>query len=172
MDSLYVIDVETRAGQLTVSIIRRPDNPLDSRRDQPSVKTLERVVPISEELARILMEYLASYRGNAKHPFLFVGRNSKSLLGLAQISQIFAALRGIHPALAKLAPHDARRTFNDFFFKKAVESKEDPIKAAALQNYVNGWSSQSKQAQVYARREIEVQAMGVVRNLQKDLYRI
>ena len=104
-------------GQYTVSILRRPDNPLDSRTDAPTPKTLERVIPITEELARVIMEYTVSHRGRAKNLYLFISRKGSILWEWMPLTRS-SRLSGLHPDLANLAPHDARRTFNDRFFHK------------------------------------------------------
>ncbi len=168
--SLYASDVETRGGQRTVMTKRRPDNPLDSRRYEPNVKTRERVIPVTEGLAGLLIEYLIHYRGNAKHPFLFVSQQGGKPISLSLINKVFEAFRNIHPGLIELAPHDARRTFNDFFFEKASEMKVDAEILSGLQNYANGWAPGSAQSQKYARRAIEAKAMEIAEKMQEGLY--
>ncbi len=170
--ALYVSDVETRAGQYTVSIFRRPDNPLDSRVDAPTPKTLERVIPITEDLARIIIEYTVSHRGRTRHPYLFTSRKRGTPLGMDAYNHIFEMFRGVHPDLAKLTSHDARRTFNDRFFRKLSEANVDPDSIASLQNYICGWTVGSHQGQGYARGAIEAKAMEIAKQLQGELYKV
>ncbi|KZL13096.1 hypothetical protein PsAD26_01866 [Pseudovibrio sp. Ad26] len=40
--------------RMTVTIVRRPDDPEDPRRREPNAKTADRVIPISDRLATIL----------------------------------------------------------------------------------------------------------------------
>jgi integrase len=62
-----------------IRILRRPDDPQDSRAREPAVKTAERVVPGSWELLRAVQAYITSPpplgRASGKSAYLFVTRS-------------------------------------------------------------------------------------------------
>ena len=73
------LDSLPRAADDGIRILRRPDDPHDSRAKEPAVKTAERVIPASRELLRAVQMYLTSPpplgRVSGKSPYLFVTRS-------------------------------------------------------------------------------------------------
>ncbi|MDO2128286.1 site-specific integrase, partial [Escherichia coli] len=60
----------------TLSVVRRHDSKEDGRAYQPLVKTGERVIPLSDELASEIFDYISNSREKMTkrkmHNFLFV----------------------------------------------------------------------------------------------------
>lgn len=86
MLSLYIGDVTyDDKGDPIVRIIDRRDDPNDPRPNPPQVKTLERDVPISQELYDKIQQYITSVRYHTpnarKHPFLFVNHRGGKFQG-------------------------------------------------------------------------------------------
>src|SRR5207302_1830578 len=73
------LDSLPRGGEDGIRVLRRPDDPHDSRAKEPAVKTAERVIPASRELLRAVQVYLTSSlpmgRVFGKSPYLFVTRS-------------------------------------------------------------------------------------------------
>ena len=173
---LYINDLKVEGFSQELMVIRRPDDPEDHRRICPAAKTLGRDLPISRELARTVQRYINTERGNSPSPFLFVSsRKHRRALVVRQINNVFSSLHRVCPEIEHLEPRTGRRTFNDRYLDDAMRKGLDPTDPAAAkriqdgQNYVNGWTINSKQGPVYARRIIEEKARSHVRALQANL---
>jgi integrase len=95
-----VSDVNLRTGEVFVA--RRADDPSDPRPYQPNTKTHDRILPISNDVARRTHQYIVEerrrYPAARKHPFLFVA-NGGAPLSLRGLNEIFIALRETHSDL-------------------------------------------------------------------------
>jgi integrase len=73
------LDSLPRRADDGIRILRRPDDPHDSRAREPVVKAAERVIPASRDLLRAVQVYLTSPprlgRVPGKSPYLFVTRS-------------------------------------------------------------------------------------------------
>lgn len=82
--NLKVNDLNRR--DYTLSIFRRHDCIEDRRLNQPLVKTGEREIPLSDELAMEIFDYIDNYRDKytkkKKHDFLFVTHSSCKSVGV------------------------------------------------------------------------------------------
>ena len=157
---LYVNDVQSTE----ISIYRRHNNPLETRKQAPNTKTGERTVPIPEALALLLDDYVMEHRGGIKiakkHPYLFVNhrRNKGKPMTLNAITEVFKAARLALPELKGVQPHILRHHMNyrisrmiDDAYKGATPSE----KAAAdeqIRPYLMGWASDSKMQENYNKR--------------------
>ena len=56
----------------TLTIERSPDDPLDTRSNEPEVKTLGREIPMTKALAKELWTYATTYRRKGGHQYLLV----------------------------------------------------------------------------------------------------
>lgn len=84
--SLYVGDITyDDKGDPIVRIVDRRDDPNDPRPNPPQVKTLEREVPITQDLYDKIQHYITSVRYHTpnarKHPFLFVNHRGGEYQG-------------------------------------------------------------------------------------------
>ena len=156
-----------------VDIVRQPDNKKDSRKYQPNVKTRERSIGISEELAYLTHEHIvkdrSKIRSAQKHDMLFVAKNGNPL-SLSAFTKIFRTLRQKHPVIGgKLSSHVLRHTWNDDFSDvadKAELSLEDERRA---RTHAMGWSVISKSADIYLKRRTQRLATEVSIRIQKSV---
>jgi len=111
-DTIYWINV-TRSEDI---------EEFDKRADRPSMKTpaSNRQIPLSSEIARLVHEYVTSWRGKQKHPFLFANSRGTplSLRYVAMIFEIVSArlsrrsLEALESAMhaPTVTAHDLRHT--------------------------------------------------------------
>lgn len=154
-----VNDVNFRANE--VFIARRADDPSDPRVHQPNAKMADRLLPISDDLARRTRHYILEERRRfpeaRKHAFLVVA-NGGAPLSLRGLNKIFSVLSAKHPELMGVFPHLFRHTNNYNFSKNADEQGMDPEKEKKTRSHLMGWSETSGTAETYTRREIERRA--------------
>jgi len=157
---LYVGDVKGAE----ISIYRRHNNPLETRKQAPSAKTGERTIPIPDHLALLIDEYVLNHRGlikaAKKHPYLFVshGRNKGAPLSLNAITEVFKVARKAYPALKDITPHDLRHHMNyrismmiDNEYKDALPA-DKAIADQEVRSYLMGWSPDGKMQETYNKR--------------------
>ncbi|MCA8277333.1 site-specific integrase [Burkholderia sp. AU30280] len=165
-----VNDVNFRANE--VFIARRPDDPSDPRVHQPNAKTADRLLPISDDLARRTRHYILEERRGfpeaRRHAFLFVA-NGGAPLSLRGLNKIFEVLSAKHPELMGVFPHLFRHTNNYNFSKKADEQGMDPEKEKKTRSHLMGWSETSGTAETYTRREIQRKAREASLQLQNTM---
>ncbi|MDY7786537.1 site-specific integrase [Burkholderia ubonensis] len=167
-----VNDVNFRANE--VFIARRADDPSDPRTYQPNAKTADRLLPISDDLARRTRHYILEERRRfpeaRKHAFLFVA-NGGAPLSLRGLNKLFSVLSAKHPELMGVFPHLFRHTNNHNFSKLADELGMDPEKEKKTRSQIMGWSETSGTAETYTRREIERKAREASLQLQNKMVR-
>jgi integrase len=165
-----VNDVNFRANEAFIA--RRPDDPSDPRVHQPNTKTADRLLPISDDLARRTRHYIFEERRRfpaaRKHAFLFVA-NGGAPLSLRGLNKIFSVLSAKHPELMGVFPHVFRHTNNYNFSKLADELRMDPEKEKKTRSQIMGWSETSGTAEIYTRREIERKAREASLQLQNKM---
>jgi len=69
-----------------------------------------------------------------------------------------------------LSPHVLRYTYNDMLVESATAAGMDGEAIKAAQNYLNGWSLDSTQGSLYARRAIEERAEEISMAHQRSLF--
>jgi len=163
---LYVNDVKGTE----ISIYRRQNNPLETRKEAPNTKTGERTIPIPDDLARLLDVYVMEHRGlmkaAKKHPYLFVShrRNRGNPMTLNAITEVFKAARRAFPELKGVSPHTLRHHMNYRISNMIDAAYPDGTpfdKAAAdedIRPYLMGWSPTSKMQETYNKRYNREQA--------------
>lgn len=165
-----ISDVDFRANQ--VFIARRADDPDDPRRHEPNTKTLVRLLPIGDDLARRTRQYILEerrcYARARRHEFLFVS-NGGAPLSLRGLNKVFSTLSGRCPELPKIFPHLFRHTYNYNFSKIADERRLDPEREKKTRSQVMGWPETSGSAEKYTYREIEQEAREASLQLQKKM---
>lgn len=159
---LYVSDLKEN----TISIVRRHNNPLDIRTQQPNAKTGERVIPIPQELTAVAYEYVVNFRGAhrkaKKHPYLLVGHKGSGgageALSISAIDYVFRTARKAFPELKDLSAHSLRHHMN-YRISKLLDEKyehlspEDrAIKDQEMRSYLMGWSPYGTQQARYNKR--------------------
>ena len=104
------LDSLPRGANDGVLILRRPDDPNDSRPHEPAVKTAERAIPASRSLLSAIRAYLTYPpplgRVSGKSPYLFVARSGAPLFDRPMtLSSQSAASRRDSTFLASSSPH-------------------------------------------------------------------
>lgn len=159
--SLKVSDVDFRKNLLKV--VRRPDDPEDSRTRAPKVKTRARELWLEPELSRGLHQYVTKYRTKASrgrfHPFLFVANGTGEPLSTSAVNKIFAELKGgALKAFEQLTPHLLRHTWNDRFSELMDEKGINEGLEQDERSYAMGWTPGSRTAEKYTRRHVRMKA--------------
>jgi len=171
--SLKVSDFDFQNNEVVIA--RRHGDIDDPRKNQPVAKTLDRRVPLTQSLAKLIYEYVVQDRNQfpraQKHEFLLVVHRSGPYHGAPLTSKglakIFTELRNAGSSeLANLTPHVLRHTANENFSvlmdKKGVSSAEEE----KMRSYLMGWKEGSGSAATYTRRHIESKAREVSLQLQ------
>jgi integrase len=171
---IYVTDVNARGRKPHIIVRRRPDDPNDTRANEPAVKTLGRDIPLDPSMADLLSRYIQHHRSqfpNAdKSPFLFMSEDGKPL-SLRSVNYIFDRIANMFPEFAGLlSPHVMRYTYNDMLDATMSAAKMDANAMKAAQNYLNGWSLTSEQGAQYARRANEERARTISLEHQRRMF--
>ena len=162
------LDSLPRGASDGVLILRRPDDPHDSRAHEPAVKTAERAIPAPRELLSAIRAYLTypppMGRISGKSPYLFVAR-SGAPLSCDRADDVIVAI-GRHSGVQPLSWHRLRHTWAEAM---AVLLADQPNGMDRLL-YLGGWANPSSAAR-YIQRAIAGQATRSLRDYQSHLYR-
>lgn len=170
--NVKVSDIDFRKE--TVTIVRRADAPEDPRREQPVVKTRDRVLPIPPDLCRLTHEYVLTARrqwvGARKHEYLFVADKTGAPMSLSAVNKCFAFLRARIPDLPDdLSPHVLRHTWNDNFSAAMDRNKTPEADEQKMRSFLMGWSETSGTAVNYTRRHVRRKANQVSLLMQSEM---
>jgi integrase len=150
-----------------VLILRRPDDPHDSRAHEPAVKTAERVIPASRDLLSAIRAYLTYPpplgRVSGQSPYLFVAR-SGAPLSCDRADDVIVAI-GRHSGVQPLSWHRLRHTWAETM---ALALADKPNGMDRLV-YLGGWTNASSAGR-YIQRAIAKQAQASLREYQRGLY--
>lgn len=156
---ISVRDIDFRAR--TLLIRRRADDKNDSRKTQPNAKTLDRYLPLSDDLLQRIQSYVAGERkaqaAANKHPFLFVANGGRPL-GLRAVNKIFEVLAKRCGEFAELHPHLFRHTFNENLSTNLDAKQVPPAEEEPIRSELNGWKRSSGTAATYTKRTIQRRA--------------
>lgn len=173
-----------------VWVRRNQDDPSDARPYQPVSKTKERPLPISEELAGQIQEYILNVRAKVaparKHPYLLVSHREgptygRPLSASALGSRIMATARSVAPEFSRIHPHAFRHYFNyelslkiDAHNAEARAHPDDPsakpiteAEELDMRAFMNGHRSVAS-GRFYTRRHVREEADRAVRTLQRE----
>lgn len=161
---LYLNDLNLNGVRPTITVKRKPDDINDLRKQEPRVKTLGRIIPLTIDMAKLLNEYIIKYRTKIpnykKSPFLFLATHTGRPLSLVAVNNIFYQLINRHPAfIGILTPHILRHSYNDLLSEIADEQGLSEHDAVEIRNYLCGWSRFSTQGENYRQRYIQQRAM-------------
>lgn len=156
-----------------VVVARRADDKHDPRVAQPNAKTLDRVLPLNDDLAKRTQNYIINFRRKfpvaKKHPFLLVANGGRPL-GIRALNKIFEVLRERCPDLPdELKPHVLRHTWNDNFSLAMDASGTAPENEQKMRSRLMGWKPTSKTAETYNRRATERRARKASLELQEKM---
>ncbi|EES5893290.1 site-specific integrase [Escherichia coli] len=176
--NLKIDDFDLRDN--TLSVVRRHDSKEDGRSYQPLVKTGERVIPLSDELAREIFDYISNSREkmtkSKKHNFLFVahctGKNAGEPLSISAYEKVISTLKRASPELYNLSGHRLRHSWN-YMYSKGIEGAElEYNRRKDLRNYLMGWSKESIMCDRYNYKYISQQEKDVVLKVYKSVSKI
>ncbi len=148
------LDGIPRGNHQHIEVVRLSDDPLDSRRREPAVKTAERAIPTNPPVPRALRAYLTLRpplgRVAGKSPYLFTTRAGEPV-SIDTANDIIEAI-GKQSGL-DLSWHRLRHTWAE---KAADIYLAEPNGLARLM-YLGGWKSE-RSVRHYAQRAIARQA--------------
>ncbi|MGC0892786.1 tyrosine-type recombinase/integrase [Pantoea agglomerans] len=176
--NLRVNDLNLRSN--TLSIVRRHDCIEDRRLNQPLVKTGERIIPLSDELAMEIFDYIDKYRDKytkkKKHDFLFVTHSScKSVgepLSVSAYEKIISTIKKASPELKNLSGHKLRHSWNYFYSNEIDGSNLDISRKSGLRCYLMGWSKESQMSENYNFKHISIKEKEVIGRIYDSLRKI
>lgn len=167
--NVKIADINFQAEELLIA--RRADDPEDPRRDQPTVKTRDRKLPLSSGLCDMTFAYITKIRkaisGARVHPFLFVSMGTGAPMSLSSLNKVFAELRDAFPGeFIEVTPHILRHTWNDRFSEMIDKKKISEPDEERMRSFLMGWSPTSNTAVTYTRRHVRRKAQEVSLRMQ------
>ncbi len=161
------LDSLPRGSDDGVRILRHPDDPADTRTNEPAVKTAERIVPASRPLLSALRAYLTLPpplgRVRGKSPYLFV-TNMGQPLSLDRADDIIQDI-GRYSGISPLSWHRLRHTWSE---KWAELLLKQPNGKDLLQ-YLGGWTNPHSPDR-YIQHTVAQQAADLMRAYHQTLY--
>lgn len=170
---------------------RNQDDANDPRPNQPVSKTKERPLPIPDQLAEEIQDYVLNVRAKItparKHPYLLVSHREgptygRPLSASALGSRIMATARSVAPEFAQIHPHAFRHHFN-YELSVKIDAHNEKVRARPgdqglkpiteaqeldMRAFLNGHRSTAS-GQIYTRRHVREQADRAVRALQSEI---
>ncbi|EAV5537739.1 site-specific integrase [Salmonella enterica] len=176
--NLKVNDLNPR--DYTLSIFRRHDCIEDRRLNQPLVKTGEREIPLSDELAMEVLDYINNYRNKytkkKTHDFLFVTHSSCKTIGeplsVSAYEKIISTIKKSSPVLKNLSGHKLRHSWNYFYSNEIDDSNLDISRKSGLRCYLMGWSKDSRMSENYNFKHISIKEREVIEKVYDSLRKI
>ncbi|MGX9982571.1 site-specific integrase [Methylobacterium fujisawaense] len=167
-------DLVLHGEQPSVTVVRRPDDPDDTRGAEPRVKTLGRPLPITKHLAQALDFWIKQHRTDLKRypgakrvPYVFVSRTGKPL-GLRTVNDMYDLLRARVEGLpASLTAHAKRHTANVRFSKESRKLGWTDGETELARNNHFGWVKGSKQGAHYNREHAREMSAQLVESIQR-----
>jgi len=161
------LDSIPRGNDDGLRVLRRPDDPHDSRQREPAVKTAERVVPVSRSLLSLFRAYLVSKpplgRVTGKTPYLFV-TGTGAPLSMKAADDIMRTI-GRHSGVTPLSWHRLRHTWAERMAEVFAEQANGMDKLV----YLGGWTNPQSPKR-YTQNAIARQASEAMRSYHSRLY--
>ncbi len=152
-----------------IAIRRHPDDPRDSRRHEPNVKTSERLLPLTDDLLAATKLYLTGGppfgRVDCHSPYLFVTQAGAPV----SISTANKVIRQISVACeVKCSWHPLRHTFFDALSERLYdENHGDPL---TILKDAGGWKSDDSPRR-YTERSRRKRSLQLLARRTKDLFK-
>lgn len=164
-------------GANTMAVVRRPDSPRDTRRHQPTAKTLPRLLRIAPSLIKQIKDYVVDHRrgvpGAKRHDYLFVTHKAGPTQGAPMSLGAFNKWIGLIAEIvdgAGFHGHALRHNWNYQFSKLADERGYTPEEEEKTRSYWMGWSETSGTAATYNHRHTKEKAQQAGLELQERYY--
>jgi integrase len=156
-----------------IKVRRRPHDSADVRRNKPHVKTVERVLPVSEEILAGLRTYLGFPppigRARGRTPYLFVSANGAPL-SIPATNEI-AKLIGRHTEIHDLSWHSFRHTWAESLADDLLlQCQED--QALAFIRELSGSTSNSTTPMHYIQNALAKHANAFLEARNEGLYAV
>lgn len=171
----------TGGDEPSLSIKRSHDNPNDDRVNQPTAKTLERILSISEDLNSKITHYLENHRqhipgaGFDSEDFIFVnhiqGIRQGKAIQYSAFENAISRIREKNHKLKGLHPHLLRYHWNYLFSIEAKSLGFSNERARTTREYIMGWVENSQQSARYNLRDIQEDAMKIGKKIANDTTR-
>jgi integrase len=167
------VDDVPRSTDPGLKVRRRPHDIADARRHKPRVKTVERVLPISDEVRAGLRAYLASPppfgRPTGRTPYLFTSAKGAALSITAadEIVKIIAW----HIDFPEMSWHSFRHTWAESL-ADALLGDFPEEQALAFIRELGGWKSNSTTPIHYIQNAIGKRATAFLQTRNDRLYRL
>lgn len=151
-----------------IAIPRRSDEKDDPRVNEPNSKTLGRLIPLGDALAKELHDYIIHDRRKLakarSHDFLIVthkaGETEGSPLEKHSYYKVINVIRSLSPELMSLSGHKLRHTWNRRF-SEMMDSMDEPpgeVRQEQMRSALMGWKEGSGTAATYNTRFTEKKA--------------
>jgi len=169
---LQTTDIEDnyqlRDGRMigVLDIVRRPNDHMDERIDEPAVKTLPGLLHIGHSLTQALMKYIVgdrrvamnSRKDDIEHSYLFVchsGKNVGKPISRRNLIRIVAKLKTVASGFEEISSHVLRHThFTEIADHAEMKGTgKDDIKAMLINR--GRWAPHSTMPELYTQRRIE-----------------
>jgi integrase len=161
------LDSLPRGSDDGIRILRHPDDPADSRTNEPAVKTAERIIPASRSLLLAVRAYITLPpplgRVRGKSLYLFVTQKGYPL-SLDRTDDVIQDI-GRHSGIAPLSWHRLRHTWSEQWATRLLPR---PNGKDILQ-YLGGWTNPHSPDH-YIQHTVAQQAAELVRAYQQTLY--
>jgi len=187
---LILMDLGIRGGELlnikiqdidfarqTIRCVRRADEKSDSRKKQGNVKTLTRLLPLSDKLVSEISAYITRERRGYKklndEGYLFLvhkaGPTCGSPLSLQGYYKIISVIRSRERDLYGLTGHRLRHSWNRKFseYMDSMDSPPTEARQEQIRSALMGWKQGSGTAAHYNKRFIQKKAIEAALSLQK-----
>lgn len=166
----FIEAIDGESAQLLIE--RNHHDAFDTRANQPVAKTNGRIVDISLEAERQLIDYLERWRPSTESDFVFVnhreGRFHGKPVTQTGFNSALEKLRELYPELTPLHPHLLRHDWNYRFSQEAESKGMDKEEERTLREQLMGWTSNSKMSLLYDQRHIQERASEVGRKIASD----
>ncbi|MBV8875941.1 MAG: site-specific integrase [Metakosakonia sp.] len=163
-----------------ISIIRRHDDKFDSRVNQPVVKTLNRVMKVSDWIMGKLINYIKTDRRNSigkkQHDFLLVNHRGGKLSGLPMsidaYEKTIQKIKEHDPLFKDFSGHALRHTWNHEFSLKLenIDSSLIKINPELIRSFAMGWSPNSQMAAIYNNKYYQEKMFKLLAIVQESIY--
>lgn len=152
-----------------IHILRRPDDEHDFRLDEPNTKTRDRILPLSDDLYRLVKAYMPLRHAivHGSHNFLIV-TNIGNPLSKSGLQRVFDDLNSI-PELPVVVPHILRHTFFENLADELSRAGIGDIEILSYLRQQGGWSDTSDTPRRYTKRFAQERANKASLSMQKKL---
>lgn len=153
--------------------VRRRTSDADPRSPVPSVKSIERALPVTPAIEQALKAYLSpthpGRRRRGRHPYLITNKDGQPL-SLSGFDAIWKKLRKSFPRVGPLSAHVLRHTWAETLALDFTRNLADEERTIAHLRALGGWSSKSNMPYYYARNALATIANEMLSELNQRMH--